>query len=245
MNLLLLKDSDFSAPDRASVSGRRLEHARKILHLSAGDSVKAGLLNGRIGEAKVSSISEASLELEGCSFTVEPPAPMPLSLIVALPRPQSLKKLLHFTASAGVKELYLISSARVEKSYWTSSALRPEAIEEEIALGLEQGVDTIPPKLEFRRSFRKFVNEELPGLFPEALKFIAHPGPYGLCPPCAGKKAVLAIGPEGGFLDAELEAFTKAGFKAVSAGARILRVEFAVSYIAGLLSQTPSGDLRP
>ncbi len=237
MNLLLLKGSDFSAPGRASVSGRRLEHARKILRLSPGDCVKAGLLNGRVGVAQVASISETSLELENCSFEAEPPAPVPLSLIVALPRPQSLKKLLHFTASFGVKELYLISSARVEKSYWTSSALRPEALEEEIALGLEQGVDTVPPKLEFRRNFRSFVKDELPGLFPGALKFIAHPGPYELCPPCAGKKAALAIGPEGGFLDSELEAFSKSGFQAVSAGARILRVEFAVSFIAGLLSQ--------
>ena len=240
MNLLLLKESDFLEPGKASITGRRLEHARKILRLSAGDSVKTGLLGGRIGEAKVASISEKSMELEDCVFASEPPAPMPLSLIVALPRPQSLKKLLHFTASAGIKELYLISSARVEKSYWTSSALRPEALEEEIQLGLEQGVDSIPPKLEFRKSFRKFVVDELPSLFPGDLKFIAHPGPYELCPPCAGRRSVLAIGPEGGFLESELEAFMKAGFKPVSAGARILRVEFAVSFIAGLLYQNHS-----
>jgi RsmE family RNA methyltransferase len=235
MNLLLLKDSDFIAPDRARVSGRRLEHARKILKLEEGDSLKAGLLGGRVGSAKVGALSEEALELVDCVFDAPPPPPLPLSLIVALPRPQSLKKLLHFTASSGVKTLYLIASARVEKSYWNSSALRPEALAEEVELGLEQGVDTIPPELEFRKSFRDFARDELPSLMPSARKFIAHPGPYELCPPSRGQETLLAIGPEGGFVERELEAFSKAGFKTVSAGARILRVEFAVSFIAGML----------
>lgn len=237
MNLLLLKDSDFTAPGRATVSGRRLEHVRKVLRLKPGAKLKAGLLGGRVGEAEIASLSASSLELAGCVFDKEPPPPLPLSLIVALPRPQSLKKLLHFVASSGVKELLLIASARVEKSYWTSSALLPEAVAEEIELGLEQGVDVVPPRIELRKSFKSFVEDELPGLFPDALKFIAHPGPYELCPSCAGRKAVLAIGPEGGFLDKELASFEKAGFKGVSAGARILRVEFAAAFLAGLLSR--------
>jgi len=238
MNLLLLKNEDFTGPGVARISGRRFEHVRKVLRLKAGDALKAGLLNGCLGEAEITAIDGSAMELSVPELVKAPPAPSPLALVVSLPRPQSLKKLLHFTASSGVKELYLISSARVEKSYWTSSALSPEAIAEEVELGLEQGVDTIPPKIEFRRKFAQFVCDELPGLFSGRLKFIAHPGPYPQCPPCGQNPSVLALGPEGGFIDSELEAFSRAGFQPVSAGEHILRVEFAAAFIAGLLLQS-------
>jgi len=236
MNLLLLCESDFLSPWRAIVKGRRLEHARSILRLSPGDSLKAGTLGGMIGEAKVASIDKESMELVDCRFDAPPPAPVPLTLIVALPRPQSLKKLLHFVASSGVKRLFLVSSSKVEKSYWSSSAMKPEAIEEELLLGLEQGVDTVLPSVELRRRLRPFVEDELPSLAGEgALKFIAHPGAVEPCPGCAGRECLLAIGPEGGFIDRELELFAKAGFMPVSAGDRILRVEFAAAFISGML----------
>jgi len=235
MNLLLLKESDFLSPGRAVVRGRRLEHARSVLRLSPGDSLKAGMLGGMIGEAKVASIDKESMELVDCRFDSPPPKPVSLALIVALPRPQSLKKLLHFVASSGVKKLFLVSSARVEKSYWSSSAMKPEAIEEELLLGLEQGVDTVMPSVELRRRLRPFIEDELPFLGEGALKFIAHPGASEPCPGCAGRECLLAIGPEGGFIDRELELFAKAGFKPVSAGERILRVEFAAAFISGML----------
>ncbi len=239
MNLLLLKESDFVSPEIALVTGRRLEHARSVLKLSPGDSVKAGIYGGMTGQAKVVSVTKESLELWAGSFSTPPPPPIPLTLIVALPRPQSLKKLLHFTASSGVKRLFLIASSKVEKSYWSSSALEPEAVEEEVLLGLEQGVDTVPPKIELRKRFKPFVEDELPSLGGEgALKFIAHPGVPEPCPGCAGRECLLAIGPEGGFIDYELDLFSKAGFKPVSVGARILRVEFAAAFISGMLLRT-------
>ena len=46
---------------------------------------------------------------------------------------------------------------------------------------------------------------------------------------------MLAIGPEGGWIERELETFVERGFKPVSLGAPILRVEAAVAAALGQL----------
>ena len=235
MNLLLLKESDFISPCRARISGRRLEHLRSTLRVKEGSLLKAGMLGGKIGEAKAVSVSECAIELETGSFETEPPPPAPLLMIAALPRPQSLKKLLHFAASSGIKSLFLIGSARVEKSYWSSSAMKPESLEEELILGLEQGVDTILPRLELRRRFKPFVQDELPEICEGLLKLVAHPYGASECPRSLREPCALAIGPEGGFVDYEVELLKEAGFIPVSIGPRILRVEFAAAWLAGRL----------
>ena len=56
--------------------------------------------------------------------------------------------MLQQATAIGVKRFVIIGSARVERSYWTSSALRPAAIEEELVLGLEQARDTVLPSVE-------------------------------------------------------------------------------------------------
>ena len=45
------------------------------------------------------------------------------------------------------------------------------------------------------------------------------------------KNISIAIGPEGGWIDYEVEQFTKAGFSAATIGERILRVDTAVPAI--------------
>ena len=48
-------------------------------------------------------------------------------------------------------------------------------------------------------------------------------------------EAVLAIGPEGGWIDAELGSFERAGFRTIDLGPRILRTETALAALVGKL----------
>src|SRR5262249_36098420 len=57
-----------------------------------------------------------------------------------------------------------------------------------------------------------------------ARKLLGHPGGDPLPPGCAGDTAV-AVGPEGGFAEEEIEQGRSAGWSLVSLGPRILRVE--------------------
>jgi 16S rRNA (uracil1498-N3)-methyltransferase len=79
-----------------------------------------------------------------------------------------------------------------------------------------------------------------------ALRVLAHPG-TAPTPWPAGVDVALAVGPEGGFTDDELEHGRAAGWQPVDLGPRILRVETAAIVLATLALARgfgrPSGDL--
>ena len=201
------------------MTGERAEHIRTVLRAKIGDPVKTGFLNGKTGVSTLLELEKGRAVLEAGVFAAEPPKPLPLSLIVSLPRPQSFKKVLHFAVSSGIKQIIFTHSAKVEKSYWNSTVLAPESIHAEVIEGLEQGFDTVMPEIRFYRY----------------LKDIAHPGRSAETLPSGAPHTVLAIGPEGGYVNSEVEAFASAGFIPAAFGSHILRVEFAAAFIAGFL----------
>ena len=234
MNQLLLKDAP--APGSTiTVAGARAEHIRNVLRSKPGDTLKAGVFNGLSGHGVIRSVEKGSVLLDSFVFDSPPPPPLPIVLAVALPRPQSLKKVLHFAASAGIPELILFQSARVEKSYWNSSVLHPEELESELIEGMEQGCTTRMPSVRFYRTFREFISAANKR-DREFHKIVAHPvpeQPFTTKP--AVDKILLTIGPEGGFLPSEVAAFESNGFQKFSCGKHILRVEFACAFLCGML----------
>lgn len=237
MNLLLLKPNDFVGENLAEVSGRRFQHLKKILKVVTGQALSIGILNGKTGIGIVTDIAPRSIRLS-VRLEGEPPAPVECSLILALPRPLMLKRILQAITSLGIKDIHLIHTDSVEKSYWSSSDLDADTLEEQLLLGLEQGMDTLLPSLTLHRHFNSFCRETLPRLAANRYCLLAHPGDYPPCPANIGIPMTLAIGPEGGFTEEEVEAFTRNGFGKVQMGKRILRVETAVTSILGRLLPT-------
>ncbi|MCV6604215.1 MAG: 16S rRNA (uracil(1498)-N(3))-methyltransferase [Porticoccaceae bacterium] len=232
MNLLLIEQEDLTDTDRAIISGRRLQHMQEIHRVSEGDTLKAGLVNGAMGTAAVTALNNQQAELH---LTLEqaPPTPLPTTLILALPRPKMLRRILQTIAAMGVKQLYLINSYRVEKSFWQSPFLHPQAIREQLILGLEQARDTALPQVHLRQRFKPFVEDELPAIAEHSKAIVAHPKNSTPCPANIDTTTTLAIGPEGGFIDYEVDKLVERGFDAVSLGPRILRVETAVPVLLG------------
>lgn len=241
MNLLIFRPSDaqFRSPDHSTgdllVTGRQHQHLSEVHRASQGDIIRVGLLGGWIGSATIVQMDKHSSLL---SFTLQtpPPPPLPATLLLGLPRPKMLKRTLQTVATLGVKTLYLINSYRVEKSYWQTPFLTPEAIEQELLLGLEQGVDTTLPAVHLRTRFKPFIEDELPALIAGKHAWLAHPGePDSPCPRDITKDALVAIGPEGGFIPYEVAKLKEAGFSQISLGPRILRVETAVPVLLAKL----------
>ncbi|MCG8567729.1 MAG: RsmE family RNA methyltransferase, partial [Desulfobacterales bacterium] len=119
MNLILLKEGDFIAPDRVTLTGRRLQHIRKVIRPNVGDTLTCGRINGKMGTGVLEDMTRRELTLK-VGFDQEPPPPLPLKLVLALPRPKMLKRIVAAVTSLGVKDIYLINSWRVEKSFWDS-----------------------------------------------------------------------------------------------------------------------------
>lgn len=234
MNLILLFQEDFKDMERVSLRGRRLEHVLNVHRASVGDLLCVGLLNGKIGTGIVTHLDNESLEMD-VLLDRDPPPPLDVTLILALPRPIVLKRVLLSASSLGVKLIILLHSLRVEKSYWNSPALDEEKIKEQLVLGLEQSRDTILPEVLQRPKFKPFVEDELPGMIKGTLPLVAHPGASEPCPRLTDLPVTLAIGPEGGFIPYEVKLLETLGFKSVSLGERILRVETAVPVLLSRL----------
>lgn len=239
MNLALLLDSDFpttpSNPNEVVLRDRRHRHIMDVQGLRIGDTLKLGKLNGMMGQGRIIGQDNDHTQLE---YTLDSNSPEAsnICLVLALPRPKMLKRILQMVASLGVKEIYLINSYKVEKSFWSSPALTDTALLEQLILGLEQGVDTQLPNIQLRKRFKPFVEDELVSLIGSSPAYVAHPTPNPeAIKPCA-QKTWVAIGPEGGFTEYEVNLLSQHGMTPLSLGPRILRVETAVPVLHAKLS---------
>ncbi len=234
MNLLLLEDGDFIAEDRVRLSGRRLKHLLEVHRAEAGDSMRVGRLNGLMGSGQLLHLDEQYAEL---SVLLDQPAPekLPITLLLALPRPKMLRRVLQTVSSMGVARLVLLNSYRVEKSFWQTPFLEPAAIREQLILGLEQARDSVLPEVIIEKRFKPFVEDQLPAIAAGTLGLIGHPGDYPACPRAVTQAVTLAIGPEGGWIPYEVEKLAEAGLQPVQLGVRILRVETAVTALLARL----------
>lgn len=214
------------------LDGRRLRHLRKVLRAAPGDRLAVGLAGGEIGQGEVLAIDRRSAELE-VRLVAAPPPPLDVILVLALPRPPVLRRTLIAAASLGVKRIEIVAAERVEKSFWQSHAVDPGVMHEQLVLGLEQARDTRVPEVRLHRRFGAFAGDVLPGLCAGRVGLLAHP--LGASPPPLPwpTPALLAVGPEGGWLEPEVAAFEAAGLRAVGLGERILRVETAVALLLG------------
>ncbi len=235
MNLILLTKNELSSDDStAEIKGLKVKHIIQIHKAQLHQELTVGILNGKMGKGKIIEANDDLIRME-LSLNAAPPPPLPVTLIVALPRPKTLKKVIHAATSMGVKRILFIESWKVDKSYWKSPILYNGEIQELCHLALEQSKDTIMPKISFKKRFKPFVEDELPELIHNSLPLVAHPYNAIPCPVGIKDKSTLAIGPEGGFTEYEIESFRKLNFQVITLGERVLRVEFAVSALLSKL----------
>ena len=228
MNLILLFPEDFvSGSSRVRINGRRFKHAQEVLQAGLGDLLDVGLINGCMGKGSVTHITDCTLEMD-VTLETPPPAPLPVTVILALPRPKVVKRVIISLTSMGVKRIWLIHAFRVEKSYWQSPVLSAESLRLHGILGLEQARDTMFPEISFARFFKPFAEDTLPKILQGSLSLIAHPKANTPCPSHIQTPVTLAVGPEGGFIPYELDMLMGQGMKPISLGPRILRVETAL-----------------
>jgi RsmE family RNA methyltransferase len=234
VNLLLLEEADFIAADRVVLRDRRLKHMQEVHRSEVGDSLRVGRVDGLLGSAQVLRLEAREAELS-VSFEHAAPDKLPLTLILALPRPKMLRRVFQTVATMGVPKVILINSYRVEKSFWQTPFLEPPAIREQLILGLEQARDSVLPEIVIEKRFKPFVEDRLPAVANGTLGLVGHPGDFPACPRAVEQPVTLAIGPEGGWIPYEVDLLRASGLNPVQLGTRILRVETAVTALLARL----------
>ena len=233
MNLLLLQPSDFTGADTVQISDTRAQHIRKVLRAELGQQLRCGVLNGQIGSAEITGLG-STIELR-VNLTTPAPAKLPLTLLLALPRPKAARRIIRSAVELGVEKIILLNSYRVDKSYWQSPLVDDAHLHTAMLEGLEQCGDTQLPSIERATRFKPFVEDVLPALLQHRQGLLAHPYHSQGVPAASNQPRLLAIGPEGGFIPYEVEKLLAAGMQGFSLGPRILQVETAVPGIIGRL----------
>ena len=233
MNIVLLEAEQTQSEFWKIDSPRQLQHLRQHVQLNAGDTLKVGIRNGQRYLTEVVTISEQHILLRPIQVEAVP-AKLPVHLILALPRPKVLRRIIMDAVTLGVQRISLIHSYRVDKSYWQSPFL--QQLDDYVTLGLEQAGDTISPEIQMYKRFKPFVEDVLPSLITaDRPAYVAHP--YAECkmPFAIEHACTIVIGPEGGFIPYEIDLLTKNGCQAFSLGNRIIRTETVISYVLGRL----------
>ncbi|MCA9669580.1 MAG: 16S rRNA (uracil(1498)-N(3))-methyltransferase [Myxococcales bacterium] len=230
MNLLLFDAEEVSAARvTLPAADRRAEHIVRVLRAGVGDVLRAGIVCGAHGSATVRALSAAGVTLE-LALEAQAPPPPARRLALALPRPKALTRVLAAAASFGLRQIALLNAWRVDKSYWSSPRLEPASVDAALREGCEQGQTTWLPAVRRERLLMPYL-EGLAAAPVEGLRLLADPRGESIEQVARAelaRGALVAIGPEGGWIEDELGAFERAGFVAVSLGRPTLRSHDAV-----------------
>lgn len=236
MNILLLEPHELDGAGVATLRDRRAQHAHRVLHATPGQELAAGLLGGSLGTATVRHCDADQLVV---ATRFDRPAPLATdALLLAVPRPKVLLRLLEHAAALGFRRIVLCRTWRVEKSHLQSTAMDPAIQGEHLRFGLEQAGRTYLPTVQFFPLFKPMVEDALDGLDLPQLRFVAHPRATTSTAELQlprGSAVTLALGPEGGFLPYEVDQLALHGFLPVHCGPHPLRTESAFSVLAGQL----------
>jgi RsmE family RNA methyltransferase len=244
MNRIVLALDELREDGVVILQDRRAGHIRRVLGSRTGDRLRIGLRDGPRGTATVMGIDPDGVQLH-CRLDQPPLPPTGITLLLALPRPKVMHRLWAPLASLGVDGIVLVNAEKVERNYFDTHWIDPAAYEPLLLEGIEQSGDTRLPRVRVCRRFKPFIEDESATFFGEATRLVFHPleaVPLSAEAMPPAKPVVIAIGPEGGWSDYEIDLLRQHGFACVSFGTRTLRTDTAVQAILGavMLLRAPS-----
>ena len=142
--LELLENESSTVLVRLRQSDERFEHLRQVLKkTNKGDEFKATILNERLATGRILSYDddERSVLIEILSTKEEEEKEekmVTVSLILAMPRPKVLRRLLSVFAQFGVENVHMLSAEKTERCYFQSEVLTEEVLVREFTRGVEQ-----------------------------------------------------------------------------------------------------------
>jgi RsmE family RNA methyltransferase len=237
MNRIILTLDELLPDGTVTLADARAEHIRTVLKARVGDEVRTGVLNGLIGTSRVERLDEGAVVVR-TQHDEQAPEPW-FDLILAAPRPKVLKRLWPQLAALGAGRIVILNAFKVEKCYFSSQWIDPAYYTPLLIEGLMQAGTTRLPEVQIQQRFKPFMEDELDNCFPNALRLLAHPGESGGhgWALADGQRPLLAVGPEGGWTDYELDMFLKRGFTPFSLGSRPLRTDTATIALVAVMEE--------
>jgi RsmE family RNA methyltransferase len=221
VNLILFEPGEIEEP--LARADPRAIHLLRVLMRREGDMFDAGIVGGPRGKATLAAIGAEALVIRFEPGPLPEPAD-PIHLVVALPRPQTARKILGEAASLGVASMRFFPSEKGEPGYASSTLWRTGEWRRHLLDGAAQAFDTRIPEI-----FHNAGLAESVALLPAACTRIALDNYEATrrLGPSAVRPLALAFGPERGWSAAERDLLRANGFGLAHLGRRVLRTETA------------------
>jgi RsmE family RNA methyltransferase len=232
MNLILF-DKPFENV-RLEPGDPRGSHIRKVLRAQIGTKVFLGFINGVRARAEVSDLTDdGGVELSVFA-TEAAPKPLPVQLLIGLPRPHTAKRILFEAASLGVLALNFFEAERGEPSYARSRLWTTDEWKERLRLGTEQSFGTHIPEVSIFPDLQTALSHLGTEGARIALDNYEASGPLEEALASGSDSAILALGPERGWSPGERDTFGRNGWAMAHLGPHVLRQETACTAVVAV-----------
>jgi 16S rRNA (uracil1498-N3)-methyltransferase len=216
---------------RAVLQGDEARHCCRVLRAKVGDTIRVFDGRGTEWPGSITALARDTVTVTLAEPLATELGPrVQLTLAVALPKGERQKWLVEKLTELGTARLVPLVAERgvAEATEGARARLERGVIEACKQCGRNTLMDISAPA----------TLGQLAARHPTSLRLIAHPGGMPLCDqPIASlghemQEIVAAVGPEGGFTPEELALAAAAGFRPVSLGSHILRIETAAIALA-------------
>lgn len=227
---------------RLALPDHAAHHAREVLRLRAGASVRVFDGEGAEFEASLDAVTRAGVHARlGGAVPARPESPLRLVLALSPLKGDRMELVIQKATELGVTEIRPLVTARTDAA--ARPALKGSRQErwDKVASGAAEqcGRAVVPPVLA-TTNLDSLLSAPFEGRRFLLLEGGGHPTLAALAPPPSA--ALLLLGPAGGWEPAEVQRILAAGFEAVSLGPRVLRAETA-AIAAVAIAQARWGDL--
>lgn len=218
------------AGEHATLRGSEAHHLLHVMRAKVGTEII--VFDGQGGEwwAEITKLGRADVELALKKHRpIERELPLEFILAVALPKGDRQRWLVEKAVELGVTRLMPLTTARSTVSMAEAPAkLLRYVIEASKQCGRNRLLEIAKPQ-----AWEQFVRQGL-----EVNRLVAHPGGLAVGEIKRNEQAatLLAVGPEGGLTDEEIQLARQEGWQIVGLGERILRIETAALALVARLT---------
>ena len=220
-------ETKLSPGTTARITGEDFHHLSKVRRAKPGDPVLLRDAEGTLFDGWVASVLDDALVVDVSSVSRSGTAMPHVTLAMALLKNKNFDLVVQKSVEVGVSRIVPLLSERTVPEIGGKEEKKTErwrAIAEEAS---KQSLRSFVPELEPPVSFREFVARSHEGLC-----LCAHPSREGMtlrdaAASFSGDRAVILVGPEGGFSPSEIALAVTKGFHNVNIGETQMRAETA------------------
>jgi 16S rRNA (uracil1498-N3)-methyltransferase len=215
--------ADEVSGNQAALTGEHADHLVRVLRARVGQEFDI-VTGGSVRRARIASISENRVDFE-LGEEIPAASTSNVTLVLSIFKFDRMEWAIEKCTELGISRIVPVIAHRTDAHLASASAKRTERWRRIALQASEQSRRAAPPEIEAPMKLQEVIT--LPGAFKIVLaESEGETNLRDIVTPRDGE-ILLAIGPEGGWTDGELQLFRNAGWISASLGATILRAETA------------------